>query len=262
MPKINNKISRLEIKDRLYERRYLVPNLVTVGNLFCGFLTIIYAASGRFEKAIIAIFIALLLDGLDGRVARRLNATTKFGVEFDSFSDLVSFGIAPAILVYHWCFQLQADEFGVFIGFIYALCAASRLARFNISVKNLKGFQGLPTPGAAAMLASMVFIRPAIYPSLVLVVAVTALVLLVSYLMVSNVSYFSIKTIKIHRFPLFARLALFALIPLAWYRPQIAFFLLAMLYMASGPLLEGYYDWKKSAGEEAESLADRVSIAK
>ncbi|MCB0337672.1 MAG: CDP-alcohol phosphatidyltransferase family protein, partial [Bdellovibrionales bacterium] len=101
-----SKITKLELKDRLYKRRFLAPNLVTVGSLFCGLLTIIYASSGRFEKAVIAVVIAMVLDGMDGRVARRLNATSRFGVEFDSLVDLVSFGVAPAIVMYHWCFQV------------------------------------------------------------------------------------------------------------------------------------------------------------
>ena len=149
------KLTRLELKQRIYRRRYLVPNAVTLANLFCGFLAIIYASSFRFEKAVIAIVLAILLDGLDGRVARRLNATSKFGLEFDSFSDLVSFGVAPAMLIYHWAFQQQADEWGVFVTFVYAICAASRLARFNIAPENLKGFTGLPTPGAAAVVAAL-----------------------------------------------------------------------------------------------------------
>ena len=94
-----SKNQKPELRERLYRRRYIVPNAVTFGNLFCGFLTIIYATSGRYEKAVAAIAIAFLLDGLDGRVARQLNATSKFGVEFDSFADLVSFGVAPAILM-------------------------------------------------------------------------------------------------------------------------------------------------------------------
>ena len=125
--------SREELKELVYRRRYIVPNLVTVGNMFCGFLAIMYGSSGRYKQAVFCIFLAIILDGLDGRVARRLNATSKFGVEFDSFSDLISFGIAPAVMLYHWAFHPVADEFGVFVAFIYVLCAVSRLARFNIS---------------------------------------------------------------------------------------------------------------------------------
>src|SRR4051812_49244437 len=111
------KLTPVDFKHRLYRRRYLLPNAVTVGNMFCGFLAMVYANAGHFEKAFAAVFFAILLDGLDGRVARRFNATSKFGVEFDSFSDLVSFGIAPAIMMYCWCFRAHADEFGVVVCF-------------------------------------------------------------------------------------------------------------------------------------------------
>ena len=184
------KITKLELKERLYRQRYILPNAVTIGNMFCGFLTIIYASSGRFSKAAIAIFIAILLDGLDGRVARRFNATSRFGLEFDSFSDLVSFGVAPAILMYHWCFQIKADEFGVFIGFVYIICAASRLARFNISEENLSSFQGLPSPAAAAMIGSIVFSFPIVEPGAVIISAGSILMLFIAYLMVSNIEFF------------------------------------------------------------------------
>ena len=110
---------RARIKEIAYRRRYLVPNLVTLGNMFCGYLAIMYATSHRLSESVLTLTIAILLDGLDGRVARKLNATSPFGMEFDSFSDLVSFGVAPAILVYHWAFSSTADEFGVFITFIF-----------------------------------------------------------------------------------------------------------------------------------------------
>ena len=154
------KILRVAFKNQLYQKRFLLPNAVTLGNMFCGFIACIYAEAGRFEKAAIAVGFAILLDGLDGRVARKFNATSKFGLEFDSFSDLVSFGVAPAIIMYHWCFKPLADEFGVFFTFVYALCAASRLARFNISQQNLANFTGLPTPGAAGMVAATVNLMP------------------------------------------------------------------------------------------------------
>lgn len=225
---------RGELKDRLYRRRYLVPNAVTLGNMFCGFLTVIYAASGRFEKAVIAIGIAILLDGLDGRVARRLNATSRFGVEFDSFSDLVSFGIAPALLMYYWCFLNGADEFGVAMTFVYALCAASRLARFNISAENLQSFVGLPTPGAAGAVAAIVNCAPWAQNSLWVEALGTVVMLGLAYLMVSRVEFFSIKRMKLKGLRLFARVALGLLIALIWYNSRIGFLVLALGYVGSG----------------------------
>jgi len=227
------KITRVRFKERLYRRRYLIPNLVTLGNMFCGFLTIIYAASGRFEKAALAIGLAILLDGVDGRVARRLNATSKFGVEFDSFSDLVSFGVAPALLMYHWAFRVAADEFGVFITFVFALCAASRLARFNISSENLDSFVGLPTPGAAAMVAALVNFAPRVEPSNVLTVTGAVFMLSLAGLMVSHTEFLSLKRLKIRKMHFLWRVLFGALIALIWYNNGIGFLVLALGYCMS-----------------------------
>lgn len=229
------RLTKLEFKERLYRRRYLLPNSVTLGSMFCGFLSIIYSSSGRFEKAAVAIGIAIILDGLDGRVARRFNATSRFGVEFDSFSDLVSFGVAPAILMYNWCFRLPADEFGVLISFVFALCAASRLARFNLADENLAHFTGLPTPGAAAVVAATV--NYAAYPqaTVFMIAASTALMLSLSYLMVSRYEFVSIKKVKVAKMRLFLRVMIGAAIALIWYRFDIGFLLLSLGYLVSTP---------------------------
>ena len=227
---------RVKMRERLYDRRFLVPNAVTLGNMFCGFLTIIYASSGRFEKGAIAIAIALLLDGLDGRVARRLNATSKFGVEFDSFADLISFGVAPAMLMYHWCFRQNADEFGVLICFIYALCAASRLARFNIAEPSLVSFVGLPTPGSAALVVALVNFWPAGSSEIWVVALVTALLLSLSYLMVSRIPFFSMKQANKRSLRLFGPIVVGGIIALIWYDSGISFLVLATVYCLSGPL--------------------------
>ena len=231
------KLTRQELKDLLYRRRYAIPNAVTVGNMFCGFLSIIYASSGRYEKAVIAILIAILLDGLDGRVARRLNATSKFGIEFDSFSDLVSFGVAPAMMMYQWAFRPIADEFGVAVTFFYALCAASRLARFNISAENLKSFSGLPSPGAAVFVVAVINTIPVQQDSMLMVVIGTLVMLCAGYLMVSTMEYMSIKQLKLTGVKLRGRLAIGLLIALTWYYPAAVLLLLSGGYALSGPVM-------------------------
>lgn len=235
--KADRKLTRQEIKDILYRRRYAVPNAVTVGNMFCGFLAIMYASSGRLEKAVVAILIAILLDGLDGRVARRLNATSKFGVEFDSFSDLVSFGIAPAVMMYHWAFQSAADEFGVAVTFLYALCAASRLARFNISTENLKSFSGLPTPGAAAFMVATILSAPYAHNTYLVVALGTVASLCMAYLMVSTIEFMSIKQFKLAGVKLRGRILLGLIMVLVWRSPALGLLVLSGLYAASGPFL-------------------------
>jgi CDP-diacylglycerol--serine O-phosphatidyltransferase len=234
----DKRLTRQEIKELLYRRRYAVPNAVTVGNMFCGFLAIMYSTSGRFEKAVIAILIAILLDGLDGRVARRLNATSKFGIEFDSFSDVVSFGLAPAVMMYHWAFQSLADEFGVAVTFFYALCAASRLARFNISAENLKSFMGLPTPGAAVFVVAVINSAPVAQHSYLAVVVGTVVMLSIGYLMVSTIEFASIKQFKFTGIkPRAGVLLLGLLIALTWNRPGIGLLVIAAAYVVSGPFL-------------------------
>lgn len=248
------KITPVDIRAGLYRRRYLVPNLITLSSMFCGFLAIIYSSSDRFEKAALAIGIAIVLDGLDGRLARRLNATSKFGVEFDSLSDLVSFGIAPAMLVYHWCFRVPADEFGVFACFVFALCAAARLARFNVAHENLSGFTGLPTPGAAGLIAALVNFAPRVASSLTHVVFGAFVVLSLAFLMVSQIEYHSVKKFRVRSMHLPLFVALGALIALLWYHGEVGFILLALGYVGSGPTLAF---WGRRRATQTSTSADQ-----
>ena len=144
-----------EVKNKFY----LLPNLFTTGSLFAGFYSIVQAMNGRYDHAAIAIFIAFILDGLDGRVARLTNTQSAFGSEFDSLSDMVSFGVAPALVIYVWALQ-PLGKLGWIVSFIYCTCAAVRLARFNIKldIDNKKYFSGLPSPAAATLLASFIWI--------------------------------------------------------------------------------------------------------
>lgn len=241
----------------LYKKRFLVPNAVTIGNMFCGFLSIMYATTDRFEKSIIAIGIAILLDGLDGRVARKLNATSKFGIEFDSFSDLISFGVAPAILIYEWCFrpQMRADEFGIFVCFLFTVCAACRLARFNVQDVNTKGFIGLPTPGAAGAVASLVNFSPVVDTSYSLVALTTSLMLLISYLMVSTVPFLSVKHLQVGSLKIKTMLGVAILIGLVWYNTRVGFLVIGMGYGLSG-LLWRFYEYCKGNPVQSASNGD------
>lgn len=231
------RISREELREILYRRRYAIPNAVTVGNMFCGFLAIMYSSTGRYEKAAISILFAILLDGLDGRVARRLNATSKFGIEFDSLSDLVSFGVAPAVMTYHWAFHRLAPDFGVALTFFYALCAASRLARFNISAENLKSFTGLPTPGAAIFVVSVINALPYEQNSYSMLMVGALTMLSIGYLMVSTIEFFSIKQFKLSGVKVRWHIALGLLIALTWYDSRLGLLALAGGYAGSGPFM-------------------------
>ena len=137
------------VKNRFKSHAFVIPSIVTSVGIFCGFLAVLSSLNGNLDYAVRCIALAFILDGLDGRIARRLNATSDFGRELDSLSDLVAFGIAPAVLIYVWAFQPLAGDFGVLITFAYLVCGATRLARFNVresneTKENKKSFEGLP----------------------------------------------------------------------------------------------------------------------
>jgi CDP-diacylglycerol--serine O-phosphatidyltransferase len=186
---------------------YLLPNLVTTGGLFAGFYSIVASIDGNFSAAAWAIFAAMMLDGLDGRVARLTSTASEFGKEFDSLADMVAFGVAPAVLVYQWGvvrigeYGAEWRQFGWIIAFFYALCAALRLARFNtISSGDKRYFQGLPSPSAAATVAAFVWFfakwREPGLPGLLLAFAVTGYA---AALMVSSFNYLSLKQVDVDK---------------------------------------------------------------
>lgn len=224
------------LNGRMTYHRYLLPNLFTVGNLFCGFLAVVHAAAGRYDRGVIAVLAAIVLDGLDGRMARRFNATSRFGVEFDSLADLVSFGIAPAMLVYHWGLKPTADEFGVFVSFMFALAGAVRLARFNLTSESIKNFQGLPTPAAAAVAVGLVYASPEWGGRITTVALCSMLLIGLAVLQVSTIAYPSIKKVPLYRLRFFGTLVVGGLLALIWYQSRIGIVALAAAYALSGPI--------------------------
>jgi CDP-diacylglycerol--serine O-phosphatidyltransferase len=223
---------------------YLLPNLFTTGALFAGFYAIIAGMRGDFEAAAIAIFFAMFFDGLDGRIARLTHSSSKFGAEYDSLSDMVSFGVAPALVVYSWGLS-ELGKFGWSVAFIYTACAALRLARFNtqIDVADKAWFTGLASPAAAATIAAMVWVcndLGLIGAGLPAEVAVVAAVLtaLIGILMIANVPYYSFKTIDPNGRVPFAVIILIVLIfSLVMMDPPRVLLGAALIYAASGPLM-------------------------
>ena len=230
----------------------MLPNLLTTAGLFAGFYSIVAAIDGDFRTAALAIFAAMFLDGLDGRVARMTSTSSEFGKEFDSLADMVSFGLTPAIVTYQWGVERLA-EFGNVWGrigwaaaFLYVAAAAFRLARFNSNVlwTDRRFFQGLPSPAAAACIAAMVWVST-VYAidGLVALVAGAAITATLAVLMVSRFSYLSFKDIKPgHR----VRYTHLLIIPLAIIviviEPLNSFILLAV-YASSGPAT---WAWRRS----------------
>lgn len=219
---------------------YLFPNMITTAALLCGFYSIIASTGGQFDKAIYAIFLAALFDGLDGRVARWTNAQSAFGEQFDSLSDMLSFGVAPAILVYSWILS-PLGRVGLACAFIFTACAAFRLARFNvqIAVVDKRYFIGLASPLAALVLASGIWVgidnTNIIDTSIVgWKVAYAILAVVAGLLMVSNVRYFSFKEMDRKRVPFVIMLPVVLLLIGIVYNIPLGLFCVGLIYAASG----------------------------
>ncbi|MEQ1529867.1 MAG: CDP-diacylglycerol--serine O-phosphatidyltransferase [Methylococcales bacterium] len=218
---------------------YLLPNLFTTGALFSGFYAITSAMGGRFETAAVAIFVAMILDGLDGRVARLTNTQSEFGAQYDSLSDMLSFGAAPALVMYLWAFA-TLGKVGLFAAFVHTAGGALRLARFNTQLETAdkRYFQGLPSPAAAAILAGFIWISVE-YSYDVDVVKYFALFLTIStgLLMVSNFRYSSFKEIDLKgKVPFFVSTVVMVGIAFVMAQPQAMLFLLFLGYAISGPV--------------------------
>ncbi len=179
---------------------YLLPNLFTTGALFAGFYALIAAVKGHFEAGAIAILVAIVLDGLDGRIARLTNTQSDFGAEYDSLADMVSFGVAPALLAYQWTLQ-EIGKFGFFIAFLYTAGAALRLARFNVqtTVQDKRFFKGLPSPSAAALIATFLWFAndQGLHGHRGVMWLVVLLTVIAALLMVSNLRYYSFKDLDL-----------------------------------------------------------------
>ena len=222
---------------------YLLPNLFTTAALFAGFYAIVQAMNGHFELAAVAIFVAMVLDGLDGRVARLTHTQSAFGAEYDSLSDMVSFGVAPALIAYVWALK-GMGKLGWIAAFIYCVGAALRLARFNtqLDVADKRYFQGLPSPAAAALIAGLVWVMNeyGVEGSDVKWLAF-AVTLFAGLTMVSNVRYYSGKDINLRRSVPFIVVFLIAMgfVLIAYSPPEMLFGVVA-LYALSGYVMSAW----------------------
>ena len=235
---------------------YLLPNLFTTAALFAGFYAIVQAMNGRFEHASVAIFVAMLLDGLDGRVARLTNTQSAFGAEYDSLSDMVSFGAAPALVIYEWAMR-DMGKLGWIAAFIYCVCAALRLARFNtnLNVVDKRFFQGLPSPAAASLLAGFVWVMNdyQIDPQDVRFIA-CGLAIFAGVSMVSNIFFYSGKDFNLRRsIPFAAVLALVLILVLVSSYPPGVLFGVFVCYALSGYVMS-VLRWKRKRGVRSEKV--------
>lgn len=235
---------------------YLLPNLLTTGALFSGFYAIVAAINGQFVPAVTAVFVAGLFDGLDGRVARMTNTQSDFGVQYDSLSDLISFGLAPALVVYMWALA-GLREYGNFIGklgwliaFLYTACAALRLARFNTQVGHTdkRFFTGLASPAAAGTLVAFVWAMEnfSLVGGNIRWIAL-ALTLTLGLLMVSRFPYYSFKVWP-DKVPFFWILVVvLAIVPVAAHPPSVLL-VIGLVYVASGPAMWLWRRLRKRGG--------------
>ncbi len=219
---------------------YLLPNLFTTAGLFAGFYSIVAATKNHFDAAAIAIYVAMIMDSLDGRIARLTNTQSDFGKEYDSLSDMVAFGLAPALVMYEWAL-LGLGKLGWLAAFIYTAAAALRLARFNVqhAVVNKRFFQGLASPAAAGVLGGIVWVGDDYgwRDSLGIAVSVAVLTVVVALLMVSNVRYRSFKDLDLrNRVPFVAVLLLVLTFAFISIDPPQVLFLLFFGYALSGPV--------------------------
>ncbi len=240
-----------ELEAPLRRRRkgiYVLPNLFTLAALFGGFYAIVMAINGRFDLASIGVFCAMILDSLDGRVARMTNTQSAFGEQMDSLSDMVSFGAAPALICYVWALK-GLGRWGWLAAFVYCACAALRLARFNVNtaVVDKRYFQGLPSPAAAALVAGLIWVATDMGvsgSSLAWPMFVVALYAGLS--MVTNVPFYSFKDVRMKRSVPFVVIVLIAIaIALINVDPPTVLFGIFVVYGVSGYAI---YFWRKAKG--------------
>ena len=229
-------------RERLSRGLFVLPTLFTVGNLFCGYLSIWSSIRGTFETAALLIIGAGVLDALDGRVARLTNSTSEFGEEYDSLADLVSFGVAPAVLAYSWGLSDFA-RLGWMASFLFVVCGSMRLTRFNIQTRvvDKRFFVGLPIPAAAGTLASLVLATPEPLLDRIFMTGLLLLTFILSYLMISTIRYRSFKDLDLkRRRPAWILPAIAIVFAVIAYRPPLALLTIAVVFAASGPIARLY----------------------
>jgi CDP-diacylglycerol--serine O-phosphatidyltransferase len=242
---------------------YILPNLFTLAALFGGFYSIVMAMNARFDLAALGVFAAMILDSLDGRVARMTNTQSAFGEQMDSLSDMVSFGAAPALIAYEWSLK-GLGRWGWIAAFVYCACAALRLARFNVNtgVVDKRWFQGLPSPAAAALVAGFIWLMTewgkrggeVLYLSWTQITWITFAFTLYSGLsMVTNAPFYSFKDVQMKKSVPFAAIVLIALgIAVINIHPPTVLFGLFVAYGLSGYVV---YGWRKAKGQPVSVIS-------
>ncbi len=213
---------------------FIIPSLFTVGNIFAGFYSIISAYHGEYNRAALAIGFAVVLDGLDGRIARMTGATSDFGLQLDSLADIISFGVAPSVLIYSWGFE-DLGNFARFSAFLFLICGAMRLARFNVQTAEMKHFAGMPIPAGAGMIAAIVHFFGDPPESIVAKSLLVGLTYVLALLMISTIRFFSFKQLHLSKGKSHLNvLALAIIIAGVVFYSEIVLLIIAAVYALSG----------------------------
>ncbi len=241
-----------EIKIPKHKAVYILPNMLTIASLFCGFIGMTWAVEGKFELCAIAILVSCLFDGLDGKVARLTGTSSEFGVQLDSLADLVAFGVTPAFMVYQW--QLQHfGRLGLLAAFMMIACGALRLARFNVqsATTSKAHFIGLPIPAAGCTLSTLILFAPFLPADIaqtVLPIGTLALVYILSLLMVSSVRYNSFKDVGMFKaHPFSSMVTVIALFVMVASQPKFLGFIIFAGYIISGPIYTIFFLSRRSS---------------
>ena len=243
---------RNEKRENLRKGVYLLPNLITAAGIFAGFYVIIAATDGHYDRAAWFILLAAIFDGLDGKVARLTGTSSKFGVELDSLADVISFGVAPGVLLYLWALR-PFGKLGWLAAFLYVICGALRLARFNVQVSTVESrrFIGIPIPAAACIVATCVLLFYELGGTgTIKMFSMVVLVFILAFLMISNVEYLSLKDPELFkRQPFLILVVSIMVLIVVVAKPEVVLFLIGMAYMLSGPIVS-LLGWRKERREK------------
>ncbi len=248
----------MRVSRKLHRSVYLLPSLFTVGNILAGFFSIISTLSEDYQSAAIAIGIAVGLDGIDGRIARLVNVNSDFGLQLDSLADIISFGIAPAVLLYSWGL-VEFGNFARFSAFLFLICGAMRLARFNVQIQDLKHFAGLPIPAGAGFIAATVYFFEQPVASAVFRFYLVGIIYLIAFLMISTIRYPSLKGLDLGRGKSHLNILILALLVAGVvFYSQLMLMALTLVYLCSGLGTRAYrlfkYRVRESDGFPREEL--------
>jgi CDP-diacylglycerol--serine O-phosphatidyltransferase len=237
---------------------FVLPSLFTVGNIFCGYYAILATMHGNFGPAAHAIGIAIILDVLDGRIARLTNSSTDFGLQLDSLADVISFGIAPSLLALVWGLSTVDSRIAWIAAFTFTICGAMRLARFNVQAGHLKHFVGLPIPAGGGAIAATVHFFNSPVTTRVGSNLMTAAVFLLAFLMISTIRYSSLKYLTLGKKSHLTVLIMALLVALIFYLSRPTLLALAAAYVVSGPIAKIYGLVRRKKPGDEMTLADSM----